>query len=259
MEAGQAEPSHSLPPFDMTWAMFLDVDGTRLDFAERPEKVVPRPGLIQILEAVHRAVPLVLVSGRRISDLDRLFAPLRLPIAGQHGVERRSADGRMHGARVAENALEPARAYLLAWLRDRRPIVLEDKGMSLALHYRGAPHLESEAARACRRALLRLGDGYMLAYGNKVFEIRLRGWDKGRAIGEFMLEAPFAGRMPVFAGDDMTDEDGFVAVNRAGGHSIKVGLGPTAAHWRLADTMQVMIWLDSYVKWFASQHGESRP
>lgn len=246
----------SLPSFDSAWAVFLDVDGTLLDLAERPEKVELRPGLIRTLEALRRVVPVALISGRRIADLYRLFAPLRLPTAGQHGAERCGADGQAHRTVVAETALARARAHLLAWAHDHPGILLEDKGLTLALHYRGAPHLEAEAARVLRETLQWLGDGFMFGSGSMVYEIRPRGSDKGRAITEFMHEPPFAGRVPVFVGDDITDEDGFAVVNRLGGHSIKVGAGPTAARWRLADVIQVLTWLDRYVEWFAAQRPE---
>lgn len=237
------------PAFDANWAVFLDVDGTLLDLAEHPEKVELRPGLIHTLEGLHRVVPVALVSGRRIADLDRLFAPLTLPAAGQHGAERRDSGGRVYRAKVAETALAPARADLAAWTRDHPGTLLEDKGLSLALHYRAAPHLQTQALQAARGALRRLGDGFVLGSGSMVYEIRPRGLDKGGAIAEFMHEPPFAGRRPVFVGDDVTDEDGFVVVNRLGGHAIKVGPGPTAAHWRLTDAMQVLDWLDRYVRW----------
>ena len=245
-----------LPSFDTAWAVFLDVDGTLLDLAERPEKVELRPGLIWTLEVLRRVVPVALISGRRIADLYRLFAPLRLPAAGQHGAERCGADGQAHRTVVAETALSRSRAHLLAWAHDHPGILLEDKGLTLALHYRGVPHLEAEAARVLRETLQWLGDGFMFGSGSMVYEIRPLGSDKGRAITEFMHEPPFAGRVPVFVGDDITDEDGFAVVNRLGGHSIKVGAGPTAARWRLADVIQVLTWLDRYVEWFAAQRPE---
>lgn len=245
-----------LPVLDRNEAFFLDVDGTLLDIAERPEDVKLRSGLTDTLAALQRAAPVALISGRPIAALDRLFAPLRLPAAGQHGAERRGADGQVRRAVVAESALGPARAHLLAWAHNHHGILLEDKGLTLALHYRAAPHLEAEAARVSREALRQLDDGFVLGSGSMVYEIRPRGWDKGRAIAEFMREPPFAGRVPVFAGDDVTDEDGFAVVNRMGGHSIKVGAGPTAARWRFADVIQVLTWLDRYVERFAAQRPE---
>lgn len=255
LHSSAAQPT---PPFDARWAIFLDVDGTLLDLAEYPEKVELRPGLIRALEGLCRVVPVALVSGRGVADLDRLFAPLKLPAAGQHGAERRDADGRIHRADVTATALEQARAQLAAWTRDHPGTLLEDKGLTLALHYRGAPHLEAQAAQAVREALRRLGDKFVLGSGNRVYEIRPYGLDKGRAITEFMREPVFAGRVPVFVGDDVTDEDGFVVVNCLGGHAIKVSSGPTAARWRLTDAVQVLDWLDRYVRWMTTLRGEDR-
>lgn len=249
---GIAEPRSLLPAFDPAWAVFLDVDGTLLDLGERPSDVTLRPGLTHTLGALRHVVPVALVSGRPIAELDRLFAPLVLPAAGQHGAERRSADGRTHRAPVSRPALERAKALLAAWTRDHLGTLLEDKGATLALHFRGAPDLEAEAGRACHDALQLLGDGFLLGTGNMVLEIRPRGWDKGRALAEFMREVPFAGRVPVFVGDDITDEDGFRAANRLGGLSVKVGNGPSAACWRLEGVRQVLDWLDRFVQWSAS-------
>lgn len=241
-----------LPVFDPAWAVFLDVDGTLLDLGERPAEVTREPGLTQTLEALRRCVPVALISGRPIADLDRLFAPLVLPAAGQHGAERRSAGGRIHRANVSRAALAHARTLLTTWTRSHPGTLLEDKGMTLALHFRGAPDLGAEAARVFHDALQRLGDDFQLGTGNMVLEIRPRGWDKGRALAEFMHEPPFAGRLPVFVGDDVTDEDGFCAANRLGGHSIKVGNGPTAARWRIHGVRQVLAWLDRFVQWSAT-------
>ncbi len=241
-----------LPAFDPAWAVFLDVDGTLLDLGERPSDVMLRPGLTRTLEALRRVVPVALISGRPIADLDRLFAPLSLPAAGQHGAERRSADGRLHRAKVSPAALAQARTLLTAWAGNHPGTLLEDKGVTLALHFRRAPDLEAEAARACHDALQRLGDGFLLGNGHRVLEIRPRGWDKGRALAEFMREEPFAGRVPVFVGDDATDEDGFRAANRLGGLSVKVGDGSTQACWRLEGVEQVLAWLDRFVQWSAT-------
>ncbi|TAM47183.1 MAG: trehalose-phosphatase [Acidobacteria bacterium] len=239
----------SLPAFDPAWAVFLDVDGTLLEFGERPAAVTIRPGLLTTLDVLRRRIPLALISGRAISDLDRLFAPLRLPAAGQHGAERRSRGGRIHTANVPGAGLAGARRRLAAWARAYPRIALEDKGLSLAMHYRGAPELAAEARRAAHDELARLGGDYVLGVGQMVVEIRPKGWDKGRAVMEFMGEPPFAGRVPVVVGDDVTDEDGFAAANRLGGQSIKVGAGATVARWRLAGVTQVLAWLDRYARW----------
>jgi trehalose 6-phosphate phosphatase len=190
---------------------------------------------------------LALVSGRAIADVDRLFAPLRLPVAGAHGAERRAASGRVQ--RCDERpALAPAKRLLAAWAAAHAGVILEDKGAALALHYRLAPELESAARRTAAAALAAAGPRFQLQHGKKVLEIRAASVGKGRAIAAFMSEPPFAGRLPVFLGDDLTDEDGFEAVNRLGGHSIGVGVHRvTHARWRLADEASASAWLESNV------------
>jgi len=129
-------------------------------------------------------------------------------------------------------------------------LALEDKGASLALHYRLAPELEQAALEAVRKASAPLGSAVQIQGGKMVWELKPAGADKGIAIEEFMREAPFAGRRPVFLGDDVTDEYGFRVVNRLEGHSIKVGEGETAAHWRLASPSAARAslrrWLDTF-------------
>jgi trehalose 6-phosphate phosphatase len=123
-------------------------------------------------------------------------------------------------------------------------VLLEDKGAALALHYRGAPSLEDAARRVAAAAAALAGPQFAIQEGKKVLEIKPRSTDKGRAIAEFMLEAPFAGRVPVFIGDDLTDEHGFERVNALGGHSIAVGpVHATAARWRLPNQARVLHWL----------------
>jgi trehalose 6-phosphate phosphatase len=127
-------------------------------------------------------------------------------------------------------------------------LVLEDKGMNLALHYRLAPHLASNVQGAVQDIVKDLGEEFEVQKGKMVFEIKPSGKDKGTAIAEFMKEKPFRDRVPVFIGDDQTDEYGFRIVNRLGGYSIKVGKGPTAARWRLRDAAAVRLWLARFVE-----------
>ena len=125
--------------------------------------------------------------------------------------------------------------------------MFEDKGTSFALHYRLAPDLADAAERVVRNAAASLGDWFEIQHGKRVIEIKPAGRDKGVAIEEFLCESPFAERTPVFIGDDVTDEDGFRVVNRAGGHSIKVGAGSTLARWQVADPSAARAWLEQCV------------
>jgi trehalose 6-phosphate phosphatase len=239
-----------LPPFEPGWALFLDVDGTLLDIAERPDQVDAHQIDRELVEGLRRAArgALALISGRSLAQLDRMFAPLTLPAAGQHGYERRDVQGRRHRHRFPVETLAPAKQALLEFAGRHPGLVLEDKGASLALHYRLAPQLEQAALEALRRASAPLGGAVQTQGGKMVWELKPAGADKGLAIDEFMREPPFAGRTPVFLGDDVTDEYGFRVVNRLGGHSIKVGPGDTQARWRLANPAAARTWLREWLE-----------
>jgi len=238
-----------MPPFAAGWAFFLDVDGTLLDHADHPLAVRVGHDLRGLLEGLSAAAggAVALISGRSVEDIDRLFAPLRLPAAGQHGTERRSADGAVQRDTPSLEHLARAAADLVRLTAAHEGLVFENKGMTLALHYRRAPPLHGLAEREMRRIAAALGEDFELQAGKFVFELKPSGRNKGSAIAEFMAEAPFAGRVPVFLGDDLTDEYGFDVVNGAGGHSVKVGPGETRARWRLADAAAVRRWLAAYV------------
>ena len=235
-----------LPQWRDDWALFLDVDGTLLEIAAIPAAVrVPERAIFLLRSLLTRLGGAVaLVSGRRIADLDALFAPLTLPVAGVHGAERRDAAGHRttpeRGAR-----LTPARRVLATWQAAHAGTLLEDKGAALALHYRAAPEWEADARRAAIEALAAVGPDFHLQEGKKVLELKAYSTGKGSAIEAFMHEPPFQGRLPVFIGDDVTDEDGFETVNRLGGYSIAVGHERlTRARWRLNDESEVLAWLE---------------
>jgi trehalose 6-phosphate phosphatase len=251
-EAGQTLPGDGVPDFAGDWALFLDVDGTLLEFAGHPREVEVPPGLITILSDLARKVPLALISGRPIVDLDCLFVPLKLPMAGQHGGERRAATGQV----TRKDRLAPlsvARGKLAEFVADHPGLLLEDKGLTLALHYRRAQHLKPLVEAVMGLMMREVGREFILLAGNRVYEIRPSGANKGLAIAAFMEELPFMGRVPVFIGDDVTDEEGFVAVNRLGGLSIKVGEGDTAARWRLPNAAAVREWLSDYRRWLDNE------
>jgi trehalose 6-phosphate phosphatase len=215
-----SEEARALAPPETT-AFFLDVDGTLLDFKSRPEDVVGDAELIGLLETLSRLAggALALVSGRMIGDLDRIVAPLRLPAAGSHGADIRFADGRR--AAVDTTMLDPLRQPVRDFVAARPGLMLEDKGATLAIHFRHAPEREFEA----RDFLEGLRDGHDLVVqnGKLVVELKPSACDKGQAILALMKTNPFMGRRALFIGDDLTDEHGFRAVNTIEGISIKVG------------------------------------
>src|SRR3954469_2617493 len=241
-----------LPPFNPAGAWFLDIDGTLLDIAAMPAAVYTAPADTRLVTELYAATggALPLISGRSLADIDKLFAPLHLPAAGQHGIERRDPRGRVHRYPFPEAALRRAAAAIRAFAAKHEGLVFEDKGASVALHYRLAPQLASAAHSVVRKAALALGTDVEVQGGKMVAELKPAGRDKGIAIEEFMRERPFTGRVPVFLGDDLTDEYGFRVVNRLGGHTVKVGEGVTEARWRLRDAGAARAWLRAWLeKW----------
>ena len=233
------------PPPQADWAYFLDVDGTLLELALTPDAVAVDAALPKLLETLHRRAggALALVSGRALADLDRRVGATQVPRAGQHGLERRDAAGRvwLHAAPPAgKRGLLAALAPVLARHGD---LVLEDKGLTLALHYRRAPMLGAYVHRLLSRLAAEAGTGLQLQTGKRVVELKPAGIDKGTAVVEYLAEPPFQGRRPVFVGDDATDEHAFAVVNARGGISVKVGSGATCARYRLSDVPAVRTWL----------------
>lgn len=243
--------SPRLPAWDSRWAVFLDVDGTLIEIAARPDLVQAPPRLIDLLTRLPPRLDgaLALVSGRSIATLDELLAPLELPLAGLHGLERRDASGCVHHAAADEDRLHEAKNELWQFAERHAGLLVEDKGPAVALHFRGAPAIEAAVRLRLEQIVERLGDAWCLQPGKKVLEIKPTGRNKGTAIEEFMREPPFAGRLPVFIGDDATDEAGFAAVNRLDGHSIGVGVGPRSnAALRIAQVSDVLDWLGSLLE-----------
>jgi trehalose 6-phosphate phosphatase len=234
-------PREGHPPFSKDWALFLDIDGTLIEHMDRPDEVVVDRALKTLVGRLARSLDgaVALISGRGIEDIERLFAPLVVPVAGLHGVEHRDTRGVVHRHAMDEQALSSARAHLQQVAAQNPGLFFEDKGLNLALHYRTAPHAAPVAEGAIRAAARDLGHRFEIQQGKMVWEVKPSGYDKGTAIDEYLDEAPFTGRVPVFVGDDLTDEVGFEKVNGRGGYSIKVGPGRTRAQWRLADARAV--------------------
>ena len=232
------------PPPALDWCLFLDVDGTLIELSETPFDTRAGADLKSLLQRVSIRLDgaLALVSGRRIDYLDQLFAPLCLPASGLHGVERRKASGEIEGASRPDPGLDAARASLAVLVSSHAGLLLEDKGQTVAVHYRMAPQWEPLVRDAVNAIVANLGTHYHVQSGNMMIEIKPLGFTKGGAIKAFMREPPFSGRKPVFLGDDLTDLDGFKAVDDEGGISIAVGDRVTA-QYRLDDPAAVRIWL----------------
>jgi trehalose 6-phosphate phosphatase len=231
------------------WCLFLDVDGTLLDFAASPEHARVPAGLTTQLERLHASLAgaVALVSGRPVAELDRLFSPLRLPAAGVHGLERRPADSPMQSYAGDSGRLGKARDALRALAASHRGLHLQDKGGALALHFQDDLELAALARRSAYRAARGLGSAYQVLAGRRVFELTPVVPNKGTAITAFLAEPPFAGRTPVFLGDDVGDRAGFRAVARHGG--IPIAVGPwVSAPWKLRGASAVRNWLEALLR-----------
>ncbi|WP_374013169.1 trehalose-phosphatase [Pseudoxanthomonas koreensis] len=240
-------PHRPSPPLlDDDCALFLDVDGTLVDFSTDPSAVrllpAVREAVGQVADRLGGAV--ALVSGRPLEQLDTLFAPLQLPAAGLHGHQMRGdAHAPVAAAGDSLARLQALHRKAAQLALDHPGVQVEDKGVSMALHWRAVPQA-AEAVTGFARQHLEGMPGYRLQPGDHVVEFVPEGSDKGRAVERMMARAPFTGRTPVFVGDDLTDEFGFAAANHAGGWSVLVGSRTTsAATHALPGTRAVHAWL----------------
>ena len=230
------------------YALFLDFDGTLVDIAPRPQDVRVEPGLPDDLRALTTLLggAVALVTGRAIADVERFLPGLSIDICGLHGLERRIA-----GHVVRPEPLPEIDRHL-AELRNRLAaypgVVLENKGVGIAVHWRLAPEAETAAQEAARGLAERLGPTYRLQGGKAVLEVVPVSAGKGAAIAALMEAMPYRRRLPVFAGDDRTDEDGFATIARLGGIGIKIGEGDTRAGYRMASPAQFRRWLRDWAR-----------
>jgi trehalose 6-phosphate phosphatase len=227
------------PEIERHWALFLDLDGTLIDIASAPDRVITPPQLPDALARVRSGLggAVAVVSGRRLGEIDRLLSPLQLPVAAEHGAIIRLPSGQFD--RVPD-AMRPPTEWadeLRQATRGWSGILVEEKTYSIAIHYRLAPHHED----AVRRVALSLVDTASARFEvlglKRAFEVRPKGASKARAVDVLMELEPFRGRQPVFVGDDVTDEDGMASAVRLGG----VGLNVDAAFG--GKTLAVRDWL----------------
>lgn len=236
----------AIPPLDRRSALFLDIDGTLTEIVQDPRGVSFTPDLIAMLQRLgeHLDGALALISGRGIADIDALFAPHRFPAGGQHGLEWRFPGGAVEEKPIDHAALATMHEALTRFVAAHPGAILERKSLSLSLHFRRVPEVQDAARAAVEQAMARYGDAFHIQGGLLVYEIKPRGASKGSVIESFMKRAPFAGRHPVFAGDDLGDEPGFVSVNALGGTTIVVGARtPSAARHRLPSVAATWQWL----------------
>jgi trehalose 6-phosphate phosphatase len=225
-------------------ALFLDLDGTLAAIEPRPDQVVAEPERTHLLGRLAETFGgrLAVISGRALDDIDRILDGTIPALAGVHGLQRRRADGSVVSV-APSAALTEARHVIIRRLPAREGLLIEDKGVAMAIHYRQAPECAGEARALAEETAARFG--LEVQYGDMVVELRPPGADKGDAISAFMAEPPFAGSTPVFVGDDLTDENGFRAVGELGGYGVLVGpQRMTLAACRLGGVDEVMAWLE---------------
>jgi trehalose 6-phosphate phosphatase len=243
-------PGSPLPTPRADWALFLDIDGTLLDLAPSPSQVIVPRDLLDLLLALNRSLDgaVALISGRSLADIGGLFSPLRPTAAGQHGAEIRRPDGTTEKLCAVDGLLDGLMPRIAAFAAGRPGILVEDKGMTIAVHCRHVPEYQGELGRFLADLAAEHDDRLETIHGHRVFEIKPRNLSKRTAVEHLMRLAPFAGRLPLFIGDDRTDEDGFAAVRALGGHAIRVGPDePTIATWRLAGPAAVRAFLSRIV------------
>jgi trehalose 6-phosphate phosphatase len=242
-------------------ALFLDVDGTLLDLAERPDEVTVPAGLIPTVAAARAKAggALALVSGRKIADLDRLFAPLRLSAAGVHGAELRLDPGAEPLVAPGVTAL-PSDLWTAvnAVVKDFPGTFVENKRYSYTVHYRQLPVI----GPALRERIARLLEtqpqsGITMLEAHCAFELKRRQFDKGEAVSAFLAVSPFLGRKPIFIGDDDTDEAGFAVVSARGGRAYSVGRRRPGVEATFADPSAVRRWLAAFAGVDAAGPGAS--
>ena len=227
-------------------ALFLDLDGTLAPIAARPQDVRPDPRRTTLLERLALKLDgrLAVVSGRTLADVDRILEGCVTSVAAIHGLTRRGPDGRLFETPPHPRLAEADEGFRAFAGRDSGLIVEEKGGLSVALHFRLASR-HAEAARACARALAE-ATGLTLQEGDMVEELRTPGASKGDSVRQFMAEPPFAGAVPVFVGDDATDEDGFAAAQALGGLGVGIGAArPTLARFRLPGVEAALAWLEA--------------
>jgi trehalose 6-phosphate phosphatase len=239
---------HFPPPADALAgaSLFLDLDGTLLELATRPDEVRADAELRELLAALAETVPLAIVSGRSLAQLAAILGPIdpRIALAGSHGAEARWPGHAPEILRPA--ALDRIAERMRDFAAGRAGLLVEDKTLGVGLHYRAAPAW-AEDAEALAAELARDHD-LILQRGHMMAEVRAAG-DKGRAIAALMARPEMAGTTPIMLGDDVTDEDAFEVAVRLGGYGILIGEPrASAARYRLADPAAVRAWLAAQVR-----------
>lgn len=227
------------------YAFFFDIDGTLADLQATPEAVsIPSSAVADLEQLTQQSGgAIAFVSGRPLSQIDALTYPLHGAAAGIHGAEIRTLNGELTITHVDAQQLGEIEQYLSREITSLAGVRLEEKGIAFALHYRQAPNAQAALQQLAKHIVERYPD-FKVQAGKCVWEIKPRACDKGKAINFLMQTPPFKGRIPVFLGDDVTDEAGFQYVNQQHGISIKIGSGESEAIHRLPNVIALHQWLD---------------
>jgi trehalose 6-phosphate phosphatase len=218
-----------------------------MDLAAAPDEARLHPETVPLLKRAYASLSgaLALISGRSIDQIDRLVTPLHLPVAGVHGLERRTAQGerRVH---ATARSLDPVRRSLQEFVDSTPGLLLEDKALGIAIHYRSRPAAAAAVLDAVTAAATYLGSSTSVQTGDMVVELKAGPRNKATAVSEFMQESPFNGRKPVFVGDDVTDQDAFQWV--AGNHGFAVAVGErVTGNYRLDGCREVAVWIEELI------------
>lgn len=213
------------PDFDRTSALFLDVDGTLLEIAARPELVVVPPDLPPLLTQLYRQLDgaVAIVSGRSLADIDRLFDPFLSSAAGEHGVAVRFVDGKIEEQPAVLSVPQMLRDELSHAAEGWAGVEVESKPHGVTLHYRLAPDRADEVWRLARSFVPDDDPHFRLLPARQAVEIGVRAVSKGTAVERLMEQPVFRSRRPIFVGDDFTDEAGMSSARRFGGIGLRVG------------------------------------
>lgn len=231
-----------LPP--QAYGFFFDIDGTLAPIAPKPDEAQIPSELLSLITIIqHGGNPVAMISGRTLQDIDRMCEPAQFCAAGQHGLEVRHGDGAIYALSDTNSVMADIAKKIESFQAEFPDLLVEYKGLSIVVHYRNAPYLGEEVDRFLTGLASEFSDAVELQKGKMVGELRLKGASKGEAIRQLMQTALFAECIPVFAGDDITDESGFAVVNALGGISIKIGEGNTEALHRLDSPTDLHEWL----------------
>lgn len=236
-----------LPPIEdlKHYCIFLDFDGTLVEIADNPDDVQVDASTLRFVERLRGKVgdALAVISGRDIDVVDRLLHPVVLPVAGVHGLQRRDAAGRLHTPVIDQSVVEAIANDIETTFSEEPGVAIEKKTGAVALHYRLRPDFETRCLALAQKIVDDRPELHLIT-GKMVCEIRIDGNDKAAVIEAFLAEPPFRGRKPIFAGDDITDECGFSAVNARGGVSIKIGGSPSNAKFHAESVADLRNWFE---------------